>query len=473
MNRIHTLLVNLPISSYIPNKEYKVPPSVLYLASYLKQAGEEVTVLDLNIFKPWEKDYRHPEDECYEILLNTIAETKPQLIGFGCIFSGFFPIVWKFSKFVKEKFPEIKIVTGGMHPTIFAREILQNCPTVDYVVIGEGEKQLLELVRCLKNEISNVSRIENGFAYRDGNQVVVRKQVTFIENLDDIPFPAYDLVDFSKYEFDTSRWLNPKKLNFNVSVPIISSRSCPNQCNFCSMFLVMGKKFRYRSATNVVDEIELLYREHGINHFNFMDDNFTFMKQRTLDICNEIVRRNLDIQFETLGGLMGSKIDKDIVDALAAAGWVRGAIAIESGSDYIRNIVMGKKLSREKIFEIIELVRKYPYVYLRAAFIIGMPEDTHETLMDTYNMLEKLDIDQVFANNVVPFPGTKLYEQCVRDDLLINVNVSELWNESTLYSHQGNKRFFVKPYKLSLEDLQHYRRMFDGVEDRINSRNRV
>jgi radical SAM superfamily enzyme YgiQ (UPF0313 family) len=473
MNQIQTLLVNLPISSYIANKEYKVPPSVLYLAAYLKHAGEEVTVLDLNIYKPWEKNCDHPEDECFEILLSAIEETKPQLIGFGCIFSGFFPIVWKFSSFVKERFPGIKIVTGGMHPTIFAKEILQHCPVIDYIVIGEGEKQLLELVTCLKNDIPDVSTIENGFAYKNGEQVIVKQQLTFIDHLDDIPFPAYELVDFSKYEFDTSRWVNPKKLKFKVSVPIISSRSCPNQCNFCSMFLVMGKKFRYRSAKNVVDEIELLYRENGINHFNFMDDNFTFMKQRTLDICNEIVRRNLNIQFETLGGLMGSKIDQDIVDALAGAGWVRGAIAIESGSDYIRNIVMGKKLTREKIFEIIELVRKYPYIYLRAAFIIGMPEDTHETLMDTYNMLEKLDIDQVFANNVVPFPGTKLYEQCVRDDLMIDVNISELWNESSLYSHQDNKRFFVKPYKLSLEDLQHYRQMFDGIEDRINNRKRV
>jgi radical SAM superfamily enzyme YgiQ (UPF0313 family) len=232
------------------------------------------------------------------------------------------------------------------------------------------------------------------------------------------------------------------------------------------MFLVMGPKFRPRSAGNVVDEIELLYDRYGINHLNIMDDNFTFDKQRVLDICFEIQRRRLDIQFETLNGVMLHKMDKEVIDAMASAGWVRGALSIESGSDFIRNDVMGKHLPKEKIYEVVRLIREHPSIRLKGCFVIGMPEDTLQTLEDTYTMIEEIDIDEALVANLVPYPGTRVYDQCLKDDLFIDLDIKTLWKFDALYPHPGNKRFFVKPYSLSLEDLIHFRKRIDELCDR-------
>ena len=468
MQSFPILLVNLPV--YVNNKEYKLPSSILYLASYAQAQGEEIHFLDLNTFKPWLQSTEYPGDICFKELYDAIVDIKPKLIGFSCIISGMFLAAQKLSRFVKEHFPDIKIVIGGMHPTVFAYEILEHCPEIDYIILGEGEIQFVDLIRALKEDTSKIHDITNGFAYKDGNDIIVNPQTCYITDLDKLPFPAYNLIDFKKYEVNTSHWVNPKKLDFSVSIPFISSRSCPMQCPFCAMFLVMGKGIRYRSALNVVEEIELLYCKYGMKHFNFYDDNLTFKKQRVIDICNEIVKRNINIQFEALGSLMINKIDQEVIDALAAAGLVRAGIAPESGSDYIRNKIMGKLASDEKIYQAVEAIRKYPYIFLRAEFIMGMPEDTPETLMDTYKMVNDLDVDEALTVNVVPYPGTKLYNQCVKDDLFIDVDIKNLWKESNLYAcKEIGSRFFVKPYQLSLDDLSYYRKMFDELENQKNS----
>lgn len=468
-----TLLVNPPIPFVISNKEYKLPPAILYLAGYLKKAGENVEILDLNIYQPWKLNPLEPEEECYTILLKKINEIKPSLIGLGCLFSGNFSSVLKLSEFIKENFPAIQIVIGGIHPTIFAREILTYCPSIDYVVVGEGERQLLSLVRYLENEKLDIDEIKNGFAFRVNGKIIVYPQKQYIENLDDLPFPSYELVDFEDYKRDLSNWYNPKQLQFDITVPLITSRSCPYRCNFCSMFLAMGPKFRPRSAENVVDEIELLYNQYGINHFNIMDDNFTFNKKRVIEICEQICKRNINIQFETLNGVMLHKLDRDIIDAMVSAGWVRGALSIESGSDYIRNEVMGKKVQKEKIYQIVELTKRYPSLYLKGCYIMGMPEDTCETLIDTYEMIEELDIDEALIANAIPFPGTKLFDQCLRDNLFIDLNLENIWKESSLYPHPGNKRFFIKPYNLKLEDLQYFREKFNRISDSKKRRGKI
>src|SRR5208283_688185 len=152
----------------------------------------------------------------------------------------------------------------------------------------------------------------------------------------------------------------------------------------------------------------------------FMDDNLTLNKKRIIEICDLICRRGLLLQFETLNGLMTSTLDEEVVNALVSAGWIRGAIAIESGSDYIRNKVMKKRLQRDKIYNAVELISRHPHVYLKSYFIAGMPEDTNETLQETYDMINELTIREAYVTNVVPFPGTALFDQCVRDDLFID-----------------------------------------------------
>lgn len=447
------LFVNPPVPQDYYNKEVYLPSALLYLSAVLQKNGEEIKILDFKCpkYSNSENPQRHYED----ILIDTISSFQPELIGFGCLFSGNFPGLLKLSIASKKKFDKIPVIIGGIHPTIYAKEILTNCLSIDYIILGEGEESIVQFVNTIKKNSRDFEKID-GFAYRNNGKVIVNPKTHFIEDPDTIPFPAYNLIDLKDYYVDTSNWHNPKKLPINTSVPIISSRSCPNHCNFCSMFLAMGPRWRPRSPRNVVDEIEYVYRKYNHRHFAFMDDNFSLNKSRVLEICNQIIERNLDIQFETPNGLAISTLDEEVLDVLVSAGMIRTYLAIESGSDFIRNKIMRKNLRREKIYEIAKLINKYKQLNVAAFFIMGMPEETRETLMDTYNMIKDIEFDRIFLMNIVPFPGTEVFEQAVRDNLLVDTDLNNLYMVGDRYL-ANYTRFFLKPYKLDIKDLQEFR----------------
>jgi magnesium-protoporphyrin IX monomethyl ester (oxidative) cyclase len=458
------LLVNPPMPRNYYNKEVYIPLSLLYLASTLVKKGEDVKILDMRIFQ---RDGAEPPQEFFAgKLTESIKDFRPDVVGLGCLFSGNFPETLELSRVSKRVSPSIPVVIGGIHPTIYAAEILRNCPSVDYIVLSEGEHSFADFISAMKNGNGRLGEID-GLAYKraaaSDTEVVINPKTRYIENIDEISFPAYDLINIRDYYVDTSAWHNPKNLPIDTSIPILTSRSCPNRCNFCSMFLAMGPRWRARSAVNVADEIQYLYNKYNRRHFSIMDDNFSLDKKRTLEICNEIIKRNLNLQFETPNGLSMATLDKEILDALVAAGMIRTCFAIESGSDYIRNDVMRKRLPREKIFKIIELAKKYKQLNIAAFFIIGMPEDTLDTLEDTYQMIKDINIDRVFLMNLVPFPGTEVFEQCLRDNLLVEPDPKKLYLAGDRY-FTNYESFFLKPYRISISDLQNFRRRCESLK---------
>jgi radical SAM superfamily enzyme YgiQ (UPF0313 family) len=447
------LLINPPIPAKWYNDEFYLPSSLLYLGAALQTNCDEVKIIDMKALKvPKDKD----RNEFYDrYLINILDEFSPELIGFGCLFSGNFPDTLRFSIRCKEHRKDIPVVAGGIHFTIYAGEILKNCPSIDFIVMGEGEETTVRLANMLKTNRKDFASLD-GFAYRENNEVKVNPKKRYIENLDMIPFPAYNLIDLTDYYVDTSKWHNPKNLPINTSIPIITSRSCPNLCNFCSMYMVMGPKWRPRTAINVVDEIEFLYNTYNHMHFSFMDDNMTLQKKRALDICSEITKRKLNIQFETPNGLNINTLDEEVLDALVSAGMVRISIAIESGSDFIRNKIMRKRLSRTKIIDTVKLTKQYPQLHTSAFFIMGMPEETQETLMDTYNLIKEIDFDKIHLMNIAPFPCTEVFEQAKKDGILMNIDTKDMYKADDLY-FKNYERFFIKPYKLEVSEMLDFR----------------
>jgi len=463
------LLVNLPVPVTYYNREFYAPSSILYLGSVLQKNGDVVKILDMKALKP--EDSKNPTSFYENILLKTVNDFSPEIIGISCLFSGNFPDLLKFSTLFKKHFEEIPIVIGGIHPTIYAQNILEECPSIDWIILAEGEESTVQMVNAIKDGAYAFDKID-GFAYRKNGHVIINPKTKYIQDIDTIPFPAYDLINIEDYYEDTSIWHNPKNLPIDTSLPIISSRSCPNRCNFCSMFMVMGPHWRPRSPKNVVDEIEFLYNKYNHHHFSFMDDNFTLNKKRTIEICSEIVNRGLDIQFETPNGLSINTLDEAVMNALVSAGLVRVSLAIESGSEYIRNKIMGKNLSTEKIYEAVDLAKRYKQLYTKAFFIIGMPEETHETLEETYNMISKIDVDRIYLQNIIPFAGTKVFEQSVRDNLLVDLSPKMLYKSDELYLTNYD-RFFIKPYNLDIEDLRAFRKKCDELIERQQQKRMV
>ncbi len=463
------LLVHPQVPATYYNREFYPPSSLLYLGAVLKRNGDEVRILDLRTFYAGEGG--DPDGYYEEIFIRAAEAFGPEMIGIGCLFSGNFQDVLKLSEKAKKRDKDIPIVIGGIHPTIYAEDILKNCPTIDYVIQGEGEEAIVELVNTIKDGRDDYQKID-GCAFRVDGEVCATPKKSFIKDLDTLPFPAYDLINLRDYYVDTSDWHNPRDLPINTSIPIITSRSCPHHCPFCSMYTVMGPRWRARSPGNVVDEIEYLYKKYNHRHYSFMDDNLTFRKDHILGICDEIVKRDLVIQFETPNGVEVGTLDEEVIDAMVKAGLVRVSLAIESGSDYIRNEVFRKRLSREKIHEVIQLCKGHPQLCIKAFFIIGVPEETRETLMDTYNMIRDIDIDRIYLHNVVPFPGTKMFEQAVRDNLLVDINVDNLYRSNELYI-TNYKRIFIKPYALDLEIMYDFKekceKLIAGLSDKRRS----
>lgn len=458
------LLINPPRPDMIGNTDLYVPSGLLYLAAVLQKIDVLVELLDLNVVKSSKNG--DPAKSYEDAIIDKLMTFKPQMVGLGCLFSGQFPSVLNYSKKIKEFSNNITIVIGGIHPTIYPKDILTHCPSIDWIVLGEGETAIVQLVNAVRDQNNNYEKID-GFAFRHNNSVIVNQKKSFIVDLDTLPNPAYNLINIKDYYFDTSHWHNPKNLVINTSLSIISSRSCPIRCNFCSMFLVMGPKWRSRTPQNVVSEIEYLYNERGQRHFSFMDDNLTLDKKHILAVCRLILKKKLSIQFETPNGIAIRTLDAEVLEAMVEAGLTRVALAIESGSDHIRNSVMGKNLPRKMIYEIFDLTKKFNDLIVKAFFIIGMPEDTPQTLNETYSMIKEIDVDRPMVSNLMPFPGTRLFDQAVRDNLFLEtVDLKNIWKFDKFY-YTNNKRFFIKPYKMTVEELNDYRARFDALTEGI------
>lgn len=441
-----------------------IPVPLLHLAAILKKKGHDASILDFSVVthKKDTVDYTLIKS----IIENELSETQPDLIGINCFTTLHFPFTYHLSKIIKNLYPHTPIVIGGAHPSLFAREILENAPTIDYIAVGEGEEQIALLADALEQkDTSHLSAIPS-FAFRDVNgEIILTGRIKYISDLDSLPKPAWDLINIEDYYTDLSNWYNPKKLTFKACIPILTSRSCPFSCNFCACYATMGRVFRKRSPQKVVDEIQMLHEEKGQNYFGFIDDNVNLDKKHILEICSEIIKRNLNIQYETTCGTHIASLNEEVIDALADSGCVFVRLPIEHGNDRIRNEIIGKKLEREKIYGATGHLKKRK-ILTSSMFIMGFPEDTKETLNDTYKMICELKLDLNYVFNIIPFPGTRIFKQAFDDKLFIgNFEFNNLWKGLiNLDPVQDECRFFIKPYNMEIDELMYYRNLFDSVQ---------
>jgi radical SAM superfamily enzyme YgiQ (UPF0313 family) len=441
--------------------------ALIYLAAALRERGHEPILLDFNSAKTHRQ--ADPLEYCNNKIVETISDESPGLVGLNCLFSGLFETVLYISQAIKTKFPEVPIAIGGIHPTTYPREILSNIKEIDFIVNGEGEDQIVALANLIEdNDESKLPEIHS-FAYRNGNgKVVLNDRSGFIEDLDVLPMPAWDLIDFEDYEMDLSDYYNPKNFEMKNHIPLFTSRACPYTCTFCDMYTVMGRTLRLRSPKKVVDELEYLNRERGLSFFSFMDDNLTVNKKHILGICGEIINRKLNIQFDTPNGVHVNSLTEEIVAVMVKAGLIATSLAIEHGNDFIRNRVIKKNLPRKKIYEVAALFKKYK-VLTAGLFIVGFPEETPETMEDQYRMMSELQLDRMCSLVLIPFPGTEIFKQAVRDDLFVKkVDLDNMWK--TPMSH-AQEDFVLKPYNMTIEELHEYRAKLESIRYKYSRKN--
>lgn len=363
---------------------FRFPPlGVGYIVSYLRQHDISASLVDCTFLRKKEA-------------LEQVKNSNSKIIGIYSMFSTKHSAI-QMAKLLKDNCD--MLVAGGPLPTLRPEDFLVD---FDVVIVGEGEKTMLELVRTIENN-GSLSRI-SGIVYKEQKKnerakVFYTPPREFVEDLDRLPFPSRDLFDNQSYKNYYS-----KKFGYTTT-SLITSRGCPFNCDFCSR-AVFGNKFRTRSAVNVVDEIESV-KALGYERIWFADDCFTLNRKRLLDICYEITRRGLKMEWECLSRV--DTIDQETAFKMKQAGCVRVFFGIESGNDDVLAL-MKKQATANQAKEAVFLT-KSTGIQVGAFFIVGYPGETNETILDTLRFASSLPLDYLSFTLLYPIPGTPLYER--------------------------------------------------------------
>lgn len=406
---MRVLLIQPPVilnKNEIP--QFGHPLGLAYIAAFLRKNGHTVEIFDSVIQKP----YGHPTGDKihlgagWDIISNKISSYNPDVVGISSMFTSQAECMHQVARLVKVLDPHLVTIVGGAHPSALPKETLED-KNVDFVVIGEGENTMLKLVESLSNQMP-LEKID-GIGFKKNGQIVINAKAGFIENLDEIPFPAWDLLQMEEYAK-----LRAGHGPFILRTPffsVITSRGCPGKCIFCSIHSIYGYEWRTRSVENIVDEIETLNSVYGINQIDFEDDNLLLNKGRVEALCDEIIDRKLDIRWSTPNGVAINHIDHNLLMKMKAAGCFSLSFGIESGNEHVRNNIILKPISIKHAQKVVKWCKELN-IWTHGFFIFGLPGEDEKTFRETINFAKWLDLDTSSFFIAVPYPGTELLTLC-------------------------------------------------------------
>jgi len=362
--------------------EKQLPLGLGYLASFILRENNdnEVTVLDTAVATPRETKVFFGKD-CDIFGITVTSRAYREAV--------------ELSRNLKRIHADVPIVFGGPHISLVMDQILQE-PSIDIAVYGEGELTFSELIKSLRrNEkklnIRDLGRI-NGLIYRDNSRVVKTPPRDLIQDLDTLPFPAFDLFPMTRY---------PGKY------PMITSRGCPFLCVFCASSQIWGRKWRARSPENIIAEVQYLVTNFRSRPIDFHDDGFNMNLKRVNAICDLLLKENIKIAWG-VRGFRADIINANIAQKMRRAGCTHVAIGIESANNDMLNR-MGKKESIEVIERGIDHLRSVG-IDVTGQFMIGNPGETLETVKESIKFAKESKLTKAVFGGAVPFPKTSLWD---------------------------------------------------------------
>lgn len=369
-----------------------------YLASSIRNSGFDIQYLDCLKEKVYAKEW--------ELLLR---KNSYDFIGLQ-MYSYTYNIVKDMLKVAKKIQPNAITVVGGPHPNALPKETLEDNIEIDFLIHGEGEIALPELISTpnISSNFEALSKIPN-LAWRDKNGDSQVNKREYIENLDNISWPAWDLMNPKSYPKLSHGLINR---GYPIA-PIFSTRGCPFKCSYCSSHANMGSKLRKRTPSNVVDEIEYLVNEYGVNEIHFEDDNFTFYNDFAKEVCQLLIDRKLHISWSCPNGVRLDSLDIELLKLMEKSGCYSFALGIESASDRILKL-MKKGNSIDKMREKIRLIAENTKIRMTGFIIVGYPGETMEDLKKTERMVLSEPLHRVATGIFLPLPATKVYEDLVK-----------------------------------------------------------
>lgn len=417
MKRKKVLLITPPYhSGVVESAGVWLNVGFVYIAGSLRQAGYEVEIYDAMSYWVSEEDVERK-----------IANSKPEVVATTSITASIVSCL-KVLDMAKKINPEIITVLGNVHPTFCYQEILENHDQVDFIVRGEGEITLVELLDCLeaKDDVSKVKSI----AYRKDGQVFATAPRPYIQDLDSLP-TAWDLIDWKIYKY---RAMDDARLAI-----VSSSRGCSMKCSFCSQQLFWKRHWRGRSPENFVQELELLRDKYGVQVVMLSDETPTLNRKRWERILDLLIDRNVGIKI-----LMETRVDdivrdENILWKYKAAGIDHIYVGVESASQKTLNL-FHKDIRVEQSKKALQLINDQDIV-TETSLVLGMPEDTPESFRQALEFAKYYNPDMAFFLAIAPWPYSEIYPQ-LKDYIEVHD-----------YSHYNLVEPVVKPKNMTLKEV--------------------
>lgn len=384
------------------------------LAAYLRNEGFETAVLmgdllvdslrsnrnrgftyDVKEYAAGQRAYEATVDNknhaTWKQLANIVAEANPAVVGISYL-TPLKYVVERIAGLVKDINRDIKIVAGSSHPTFCPEEVMQN-PNVDFVIRGEGEIPLLSLVKEFKKASPRWEKVP-GIYYRNGSgQVSNTNGVKLIENLDELPFIARDLVlncDYNHYRLHS----------------IATTRGCPYTCAFCADKRLWGGKVRRRSVAKIIEEMKLLKDTYKIDYVDFADGTFTYDRRYLRSFCKAMIDLKLDINWRCTARY--DNLDEEILQLMKQANCAGLYFGLESGSNRVLKSI-DKKITVKQIIKVSKIVHDSG-IPTATSVLLGLPDETKEDMEETLKLMKKVKADLFDVNSYTPLPGTSLYD---------------------------------------------------------------
>src|SRR3989344_1476246 len=406
------------------------PMGLAYLAAVVREKRKEdiIKILDMAALNYSQED-----------LINYLNDFKPDLVGISML-TPMYLRTKETMKIVRKTLNEqVKIVIGGPHPTVFFTSCLKDCPDANFLLYGEAEISFVNLLNYLENNL-DLSEIK-GLVFRKDERIIINPKQEFIQNLDEIPYPARDLLPMEKYRPAPTYF---KKL---PSYLILASRGCPFRCAFCSK--ISGTKYRAHSIERVINEIKILLDEYGAKDIIFRDDTFTINRSFVFDLCKKIKEDGLNKRMEWSCMTRVNLVDLELLKTMKEAGCWSIHYGVESGNQRLLDLI-DKSITIEQIKNAF-IWTKEVGIEIKAFFMLGLPTETREESLKTIEFSKELNPDWVQFTITVPYPGTKLFELSKSDPSLISYK----WEDYQTWAGWSNKDLVYVPEGRTQEDLKY------------------
>lgn len=404
------------------------PFFLAYATSLLKKNGQQASLIDAVA-----------EEIAEESWINKVVSGSPELLVVETSTPSFEHDL-RIIRNIRSKIPHCQIALSGPHVSVFAGQILTEYDDVDYLLIGEYEFTLFDLIKHLETK-SGVESVL-GLVYRNNGKVVTNPARPTLENLDLLPWPQREAMPMHRYNDGFCDLPQP-------NVQMWASRGCPYSCIFCLWPQALYKEHRYRKRNpkDVVDEMEYL-----INHFNFKavyfdDDVFNVDRDHVLGICSEMKKRAIQIPWAAMA--RADLMDQGVLEAMAESGLYAIKYGVESANAEVL-VSIRKNMDLDKTKKIIQTTKALG-VKVHLTFCVGLPGETPGTLKETADFIKEVRPDSCQCSFATPFPGTEYFRNAdARGDLL-----SKDWSK-----YDGNQKCIVKTAALSPQDLEAARIQF-------------